>query len=199
MSPIGPSAAKESVIRQRQGELEVTRRNLKMVGAAVDAAAAVVTMKQNEVAIALSTQSFREKGSNASKGMASGPSPAVTQDILLNGPSLPSRRWRRRQRRASVDKAKSGFGEARAKLEAANADIQLERVACRGCGRTVTRHRPYSNLGLSGRFDGVITRRVDPGSFVQNAATHRRLVDRGANDIVTVYMKVPTISPRWSV
>jgi multidrug efflux pump subunit AcrA (membrane-fusion protein) len=97
--------------------------------------------------------------------------------------------------RAAVQKANAGLSEAQAKLEAAQADVDLKStlvdVARKDCDLAKAMR---SFATITSPFDGVVTRRnVDPGSFVQNAATAHTepMLTVARTDIVTVYMKVP--------
>jgi multidrug resistance efflux pump len=186
---------KESVIRQRQSELELCRKNLKMTAAAADAASALVTVRQNEVLIAKSTQTFREKELRRFQGLASGPHPGVTQDILDERTEFAeSAVAATATAQAAVEKAKADLAEARAKLEAAQADIQLKESLVDVARKE--KDKAQAQLGFAtirAPFDGFVTRRkVDPGSFVQNATTHPDgLLTIARTDLVTVYMKVP--------
>jgi multidrug resistance efflux pump len=186
---------KETLIRQRQNELELARTNLKMVAAGLEAARGVVQIKEADVMTADSSRSFRQKELRRFQGLASGPSPAVTQDILdertqyfeaAAAASLAAR--------AAVSKADADVAEAKAKLDAANADIRLKESLVEVARKERDKAKALLDFAIiKAPFDGVITRRnVDPGSFVQNAAAHAdALLTVARTDIVTVFMKVP--------
>jgi multidrug resistance efflux pump len=101
----------------------------------------------------------------------------------------------------AVEKAKSDLKEASAKLAAAETDIKLKDALIDVA--TTDLRRAQAMLGysvLDAPFKGKITERnVDPGSFVQNAATARAkaLVRLERIDIVTVYAKLPDNYARY--
>jgi multidrug resistance efflux pump len=186
---------RESVIQQRLDEQALTEKNVKMARAAVDAAAGMVKIKQSEVQIAQATQSFRQKQLKRFQGLSSGPHPAMTEDILDERTQYSeSAVAATATARAGVEKAKADLEEARAKLEAAEADIKLKKSLVQVARNERDKARALLDFAtLRAPFDGVVARReVDPGSFVQNAATHpNSLMTIARTDIVTVYMKVP--------
>jgi multidrug efflux pump subunit AcrA (membrane-fusion protein) len=102
----------------------------------------------------------------------------------------------KKRAQAAVLKAKSDLREAQAKLEAVRADVDLKEALIKVAKADRDRAQAMLDLAtIKAPYDGVITRRtVDPGSFVQNAATGGHLepllsVER--TDIVTVHMKLP--------
>jgi multidrug efflux pump subunit AcrA (membrane-fusion protein) len=101
----------------------------------------------------------------------------------------------------AVDKAKSDLKEAKAKLAAAETDVQLKDAmidVAKSDLQRATAMLSYSVIDAP--FKGKITQRnVDPGSFVQNAATARAkpLLSLERIDIVTVYAKLPDNYARY--
>lgn len=186
---------KGAVIDQRKSELGLARANLQTAAASVAAAKAVVQVKESEVAVADATRTFRGKELRRFQGLASGPSPAVTQDILDERTQFYEAAVAASESaRAMVAKAKADLAEANARLETAQADIQLKDTLVIVARKE--RDKAQALLGFAtirAPFDGVITHRnVDPGSFVQNASSRPDpLLTLARTDIVTVYMKVP--------
>ena len=111
---------KETVITQRQDELALARANVQTVLAGVDAAKGVVKVKESEVAMADATRGFRGKELRRFQGLASGPSPGITQDILDERTQFYEAAVAASESaRATVLKAKAELEEANARLLAA--------------------------------------------------------------------------------
>jgi multidrug resistance efflux pump len=189
-------AQKEAVVRQRQGELELAKANLKTAAAGVKVAEETIKLKESDVQRADASRNFREKELRRYKGLASGPNPAVTQDIVDERTEFYEAAVAGSETaRAAVKDAQAELQKTEAKLEAAKADITVAEALI-GVARK-DRDKAQAMLDLAtirAPFDGVITRRnADPGTFVHNAATARTepLLTIVRDDIVTVYMKVP--------
>jgi multidrug resistance efflux pump len=189
-------AQKEAVVKQRQGELDLAKANLKTAEAGVKVAEEMINLKESDVQRADASRNFREKELRRYKGLASGPNPAVTQDIVDERTEFYEAAVAGSQTaRAAVKDAKAELERAKAKMDAAQADITVAEALV-GVARK-ERDKAQAMLGLAtirAPFDGVITRRnVDPGTFVQNAATAHAepVLTVIRDDIVTVFMKVP--------
>ncbi|HKI35387.1 MAG TPA: efflux RND transporter periplasmic adaptor subunit [Gemmataceae bacterium] len=187
---------KEAVIAQRLAALDLARKNEKIAKSGVDIASAMIDVKEAQIKRAEASWRFREKELTRFQGLVKGPNPAVTLDVV------DERIEDRDAAAAGVDAARAGVKEAKAELEkaraqseAAAADIKVADSLV-GVART-DRDKATALLGfatLRAPFDGVVTRRnVDPGTFVQNAATAHTepLLTVVRDDLVTVYMKVP--------
>jgi len=187
---------KGAVLQQRQAELVLAQANLKTADAAVKAAAEAVKVKEGEVGRAEASERFRRKELARFKGLASGPNPAVTADIVdekteyyevaVAGVVTA---------RATVKDVEAELEKTRAKSEAAAADVKVAESLVGVARKARDTAQAWLDFAtIRAPFDGVITRRnVDPGTFVQNAATGRTepLLTLVRDDIVTVYMKVP--------
>jgi multidrug resistance efflux pump len=187
---------KDAVIGQRQSDLDLAKANLKTVLAAEKAAAELIKVKREEVGRAEASERFRQKELRRFTGLASGPNAAVTADIIDEATErYEAAKAGSAAARAAVKEAEAELEKAKAKSEAAAADVKVAEslvgVACKD------RDKAQAMLDLAtirAPFDGVITRRnVDPGTFVQNAATAHTdpLLTLVRDDVVTVYMKVP--------
>jgi multidrug efflux pump subunit AcrA (membrane-fusion protein) len=101
----------------------------------------------------------------------------------------------------AVEKAKSDLKEAAAKLAAAETDVMLKDALIDVARSDLKRATAMLNFSvIDAPFKGKITQRnVDPGSFVQNAATARAkpLLSLERIDIVTVYAKLPDNYARY--
>jgi multidrug efflux pump subunit AcrA (membrane-fusion protein) len=187
---------KEAVVVQREREMALAQANIATAAASVDASQGMVKMRESDVARADANRSFREKELRRFKGLASGPSPAVTQDILDERTEYyEASVAASAAARAAVGKAQADLEEAKGKLAAARADVSLKEALVGVARKDLDKAKALLDLAnVRAPFDGVITHRnVDPGSFVQNAATARTepLLTLARTDIVTLYMKVP--------
>jgi multidrug efflux pump subunit AcrA (membrane-fusion protein) len=187
---------KESIITQRQQELALAKAFEKTAAAAVDFARALIPEKESERQRADSVRSFREKELRRFTGLATGNSPAVTADIVDERTQFYEAAVADvKAATAGVEKAKAGLSESQAKLDAAHVDINLKGALVDVAKNDLSRAKAMlSFASIQAPFDGVVTRRnVDPGSFVQNAATARTdpMLTVARTDIVTVYMKLP--------
>jgi multidrug resistance efflux pump len=187
---------KDAVIKQRQSELDLAKANVKTAAAAEKAAGEWIKVKQEEVGRAEASERFRQKELTRFKGLASGPNPAVTADVIDEATErYESARAGSAAARAAVGDARAELEKASAKSEAAAADVKVAESLI-GVARK-DREKAEALLGFAtirAPFDGVVTRRkVDPGDFVQNAATASTepLLSVVRDDIVTIYMKVP--------
>jgi multidrug resistance efflux pump len=187
---------KEAVLAQRQSELGLATANIKTAAKAEQAAAAMVKVKESEVGRAEASRKFREDLLRRFTGLAGGPNPAVTKDVVAERTEdYEAAVAGVETARAAVKAAEAELEKARAKSEAAAADVKVAESLV-GVARK-DRDKAQSLLDfatLRAPFDGAITRRnVDPGTFVQNATTAHTepLLTLVRDDIVTLYMKVP--------
>jgi multidrug resistance efflux pump len=186
---------KQALIEQRTRELELARTNIATASAAADAAQATVKVKQSDVESTAATRRFREKEMKRFKALVEGKDPGVTPDVYDERVQFyESAVAAESAARATVIKAQADFTEAQAKVEAAKADVTLKDslVAVARKDKDLAAAL-LSYATLKAPFDGVITQRgVDPGSFVQNAASGQTmpLLTLDRIDLVTVYMKV---------
>jgi multidrug efflux pump subunit AcrA (membrane-fusion protein) len=185
---------KQAIVAQRQRELELAQAYERTAAASVEFARAVIPEKESERQRAESIRSFREKELRRFKGLVI--DKAVTEDILDERTQYFEAAVADVQgAQAAVEKAKSGLSEAQAKFEAAHADVSLKSALVDVARKDVDRAKALLGFAsITAPFDGVVTRRnVDPGAFVQNAATARAepMLTVARTDIVTVYMKVP--------
>jgi multidrug efflux pump subunit AcrA (membrane-fusion protein) len=187
---------KDAVVGQRKKELALAQAFLKTAAAAVVIARALIPERNSDVTRAESVESFRGKELTRFKALAAGNSPGVTKDIVDERTQYYEAAIAdTAAARASVQKANAGLSEAQAKLDAAQADVDLKSALVEVARKDYDRARATLSFAtITSRFDGVITRRnVDPGSFVQNAATAHTepMLTVARTDIMTVYMKVP--------
>jgi multidrug efflux pump subunit AcrA (membrane-fusion protein) len=187
---------KDAIITQRKHELEVAKAFEKTAAAAVEFARAMIPEKESDRQRAESVRSFREKELRRFTGLAAGGSPGVTADIVDERTQYYEAAVAEvRGAQSAIEKAKAGLFEAQAKLEAAHADVNLKASLIDVAKKDVDRAKAMlSFASIAAPFDGVVTcRNVDPGAFVQNAATAQAkpMLTVARTDIVTVYMKLP--------
>jgi multidrug efflux pump subunit AcrA (membrane-fusion protein) len=187
---------KDAVITQRQSELDLAKANRKTAAAAEKAAGEWVKVKQEDVGRAEAGERFRQKELKRFQGLAAGPHPAVTPDVIDEAlERYEEAKAGSATARATVADARAELEKAAAKSEAAAADVKVAESLV-GVARK-DKEKAEALLGFAtvrAPFDGVVTRRkVDPGDFVQNAATANTepLLTVVRDDIVTIYMKVP--------
>jgi multidrug efflux pump subunit AcrA (membrane-fusion protein) len=187
---------REAVVAQRQQELALARAYEKTAASAVEFARALIPERESDRQRAESIQSFREKELRRFKGLASGSSPAVTADVVDERTQFYEAAVADvKAAQAGIDKAKAGLSEAEAKLDAAQLDVALKDSLVNVAKSDLDRAKTMLDFAsIRAPFDGVVTRRnIDPGAFVQNAATGRTepMLTVARTDVVTVYMKLP--------
>jgi multidrug efflux pump subunit AcrA (membrane-fusion protein) len=185
---------KESMVAQRKRELALAKALEKTATAAVEFARSIIAEKDSDRLRAESMQSFRQKELRRFTGLAA--DKAVTADIVDERTQYYEAAIADvKSAIAAVEKARAGLSEAQAKLEAAQADVSLKSAMVDVAEKDLARARAtLSFADITAPFDGVVTRRnVDPGAFVQSAASGRPdpILTVARTDIVTVYMKVP--------
>ena len=189
-------ALKKAIVKQREAERDRVEKASVMEEKAVKAAGKMVKFKGAEVGRAEASERFRKKELDRFKELAKGPNSAVTPDIVDERTEF----WESAvagsaAARFAVEQANAELEKANAKLEAAKADEKVAESLI-GVARA-ERDKAQALLNyatIRAPFDGIVTqRKVDPGDFVQNAATGRTdpLLTVVRDDIVTVYMKVP--------
>jgi multidrug efflux pump subunit AcrA (membrane-fusion protein) len=187
---------KETTIQQRQEELAVARKNIKIAEAAKMVAENNIEVEKAGEDAAKAMENYRGKLNRRIQRLVEGPVPGVTGQVAEEAELayLAALADLRRANNAVI-KAKSGTVEAQAKLDAANADVKLKqslsRVAEQG-KKKAEAAASYSEI--RSLFDGKVKRRhADPGSFLR-VGEPVFTVER--TDIVTVTMKVPdTFAP----
>jgi multidrug resistance efflux pump len=187
---------KKAVLAQRQSERDLAKANVKTAAKAELAAAAMVEVKKGEVGRAEASRKFREDLLRRFTGLASGPNPAVTKDVIAERTEdFEAAVAGVVTAQAAVKDAEAELEKAKAKSEAAAADVKVAESLVEVARKDVDKAQAWLEFAtVRAPFDGVITRRnVDPGTFVQNAATAHTepLLTLVRDDIVTVYMKVP--------
>jgi multidrug efflux pump subunit AcrA (membrane-fusion protein) len=187
---------KDAVIKQRQSELDLAKANLKTAAAAEKAAGEWVKVKQEDIGRAEASERFRQKELKRFQGLAGGPNPAVTPDVIDEAMErYEEAKAGSATARASVADARAELEKMTAKSEAAAADVEVAKSLV-GVAKK-DKEKAEALLGFAtvrAPFDGVVTRRkVDPGDFVQNATTANTepLLTVVRDDVVTIYMKVP--------
>ena len=187
---------KEAVVTQRQSELDLARANVKTADAAVKAAGWMIKVKESDVDRAVASRNFREKELHRFTNLAKGPNPAVTEDIVDERTEYYEAAVANvATAQAAVKDAQAELEKAQAKSEAADADVKVAESLVGVARKDRDNAQAWLDFAtIRAPFDGVITRRkVDPGTFVQNATTAHTepLLTVVRDDIVTVYMKVP--------
>jgi multidrug efflux pump subunit AcrA (membrane-fusion protein) len=187
---------KEAVIAQRRSELDLAKANLKTAAAAEKAAGEWIKVKQEEVGRAEASERFRQKELKRFQGLAGGPHPAVTPDVIDEAiERYEEAKAGSATARAFVADARAELEKMSAKSEAAAADVEVAKSLVGVARKEKEKAEALLSFAtVRAPFDGVVTRRkVDPGDFVQNAATANTepLLTVVRDDIVTIYMKVP--------
>jgi multidrug resistance efflux pump len=187
-------ATKEALIEQRKRELELAQRMETTAQAAADVAAGDIRVKQAEIDEATSMRDYRHDELVRLKGLAQ--DQTATQQVVAEHEQLYlSTVASVRRAEEGVSKARLALKEAQAKADAAHADVRLKEALVAVAKKERDKAQALLDFAkVRAPFDGVITRRkVDPGSFVQNATTANTqpLLRVERTDIVTVVAKVP--------
>jgi multidrug efflux pump subunit AcrA (membrane-fusion protein) len=190
-------AQKRAVVEQRNTELALAEANMRIANAALRAADKSEKVAEIQVTAATEEEDFRGLEFNRYKKLASGPSPAVTADVVDE-----RLKWynvtkaNRLAAEANVLKAKAELEGMEEKVHAALADIELKKnlikVAQADCDVAQSR---LDLATIRAPFEGrIVERGVDPGAFVHSAATTEKgkpLLTIERTDIVTIHMNVP--------
>jgi multidrug efflux pump subunit AcrA (membrane-fusion protein) len=187
-------AEKAAVVRQRTREQELAEHRADIAREAVKVAEQNIKQRQSEVIVADAEKEWRRLELGRYRRLAG--KEAITRDFVDEKIKF----YRAAQAgavtaRVAVQKANADLEEAKAKLKAALADIKLKaslvEVALQDLARAEALAQ-YAQLRAS--WDGMVIRReVDPGDFVQNAASGhpQPLLSLVRTDIMTVVMKLP--------
>jgi multidrug resistance efflux pump len=185
---------KAAVIQQRRSEFDRAVAQARVAAAAVRVADQAIKHRRAELVAAKAEEAYRKGELNRYKGLVR--DKVVTRDLLSE-----KRKWHQAAAAATIsaqvaiEKAKADWEEEKAKKEAAESDVMLKKrlvdVARRDRDRALAL---YNYAKITAPFDGVIIKRnVDPGDFVQNAASGqaRPVMSVVRTDIMTILMKVP--------
>jgi multidrug resistance efflux pump len=189
-------AMKDAAIGRRLSELKVARGKAKIVATQAEVAHEDIDLKKALVRKAAATRDYRQLRYNRFKRMAQQDIKAVDESVVEEE--------KRDFEAAEADYEMAGVAakvanltwrEAKENSEAAKADIELKESLVEEARKERDKAQAMVALArITAPFDGVIIERgVDPGSFVQNAATGRTdpLMTVARTDIMTVSMKVP--------
>ena len=179
---------------QREEEAKLARAKVKAAEAAVETAKANADEKQALLRQAKAEKLYAGSSTTASPACAGRMRSTKTwwtkRRETWSSPKRP--RWRPRE---SILKAQSQIIDAKANLDVAKAEVkqreQLIKVA-EADEKKAAALCEFANVKAPFRGD-VVNRKVDPGSFVQNASTGHPtpILTLERTDIVTVVMRVP--------
>jgi multidrug resistance efflux pump len=187
-------AAKLSAIAQRRQEKRVSQAKLAFAEAERDVAQATVKQRAAEIGQYDAMADSKRKQLARFQAMAKRDAiqPERVEEAERDSLSAESAVH---AAKAAVEKANADLKEKLAGVDAARADVEL-----RGTMIEVARQEYERSLALaqfariSAPFDGVVLwRRVDPGSFVQNASTGQSetLITVARTDLVTIVADFP--------
>jgi multidrug resistance efflux pump len=187
-------AKKKAVVRQREHELEVAHAMLDRAKALVQVALSVVKEKEHKIEAADATRTFRR--SEWIRFRAMGREGNITADVVDERRKFyEAAAAESAQARAGVERARADVLEARAKVREAIADEHLKEQLIEVARKDVeVAQALFDYATVRAPFDGIVTRRrVDPGSFVQNATSSggATLMTVEKTDLLTVYSHIP--------
>ncbi len=186
--------AKNAAINQRSREIELAENQHQIAMAAVDVAAATIGERQSEEQAAEKTEELRKIRYGRFKEMieSHAVASAVGDEELRNYESAQAATA---GAKSAVKKAQADLVQAKASADAAKTQIDLQKALADVAARD--KDLAEANLSyatISSPFDGVVVERnIDPGSFVQNAATAQTLplISVARVDLVTISIEVP--------
>jgi multidrug efflux pump subunit AcrA (membrane-fusion protein) len=187
-------AQKEAVIQRSRMDLALAQKQIPVGEAAVEVAQNDIGQKEALVDQAKATMDFRRLELKRAQVMVS--RNAVYEQVADERQrDYEAAVAAHKGAQVAVSKATADWKEAKAKLDALRADVNLKQalidVAAKDRDRTLAL-ADYAKVVAP--FEGVITHRnVGPGSFVQNASTGHvePLLTVERTDIVTLSMRVP--------
>jgi multidrug resistance efflux pump len=179
----------KAVVKQREQELKVSEAKLKDAKAALDVSIATIKQREAEVAAVTATRDLK-KGKLARYKQLAGRGTVVGSLVEEEERDYASSEAAVLAAKANVERAIADKKESESKVEAAAADIQLKRAQIEVAQKDVDGAQVVADYGrVLAPFDGVVVqRKVDPGSFVQNATSgaSETLISIARIDIVTV-------------
>jgi multidrug efflux pump subunit AcrA (membrane-fusion protein) len=189
-------ALKDAVIKQRQEELEVARKNVEIARKGVEVAENNIEVQKAVEEVAKSMEIFRGKLFRRMKKAFSGSVKGAIEDTVEEAEQQHlAAQFDVTRARNDVIKAKSSLAEAQAKVSAAEADIKLKQSLIGVAEKDRDKAKAMAAYAdVRSLFNGKVKRRhVDPGSFLR-IGEPVLTVER--TDIITVAMKVPdTFAP----
>jgi multidrug resistance efflux pump len=191
---------KHNLIAQRRQEKVLAEKQAEIATEAVATARTDIRLNVSKLSEATATLAYRELKYHRFMELAQKGS--VIQDVVDEYlKELEVARAAQTSATVAVEKAKSALKEAEAKLEAARADVTHQDTLIEVARSDRERAQALlSYATIEAPFKGKITQRnVDPGSWVQNAATAQAkpLLSLERTDIVTVYTKLPDTYARY--
>jgi multidrug resistance efflux pump len=187
-------ALKEATVEQRKKDKELAQKKVEIAQGAVDVADTNRYLKEALVGEAAATRDLRWKRWQRYIGVArnQGVDALLVEEMERD---YQAAKFATEAAEVAVKKAEAEWREAKANLDATNADVSFKQslIEVARKDRDLAEARA-SYTRIAAPFDGVIIKRsVDPGDFVQNATTGspEPFLTVARTDVVTVYMKVP--------
>jgi multidrug efflux pump subunit AcrA (membrane-fusion protein) len=185
---------KEAMMKRGRVAQKLAEKQVPIAEAAAEAALHNIAQKQAEADEAKYTMEFRELELRRIRIMVQ--SNTVYREVEdEKDRNYKAARSAYESAQVAVKKANADYKEAQAKVEAAIADVELKKALVEVAEKERDKAKALADYSeITAPFNGVITRRrVDPGSFVQNATTAHTepLMTVERTDIVTVYMRLP--------
>jgi multidrug resistance efflux pump len=187
-------AQKKALVKQRQVDLKLAEKQVHIAEMAAQVAQHTIDQRKAEAEQAKYTMEFRQLALGRIQIM-------VKQNTVYREVEDERDRDYNAAKSAyeaalvTVKKAVSDYQESQAKVEAAKADVELKKSMVDVAERDQDKAQALLDYAtIRAPFNGVIvSRRVDPGSFVQNATTAHTapLMSVERDDIVTIYMRLP--------
>lgn len=191
---------KESLVAQRNAELEAARTALHTFEAAVESTRAQIIQAEADVRKFASEYLFRTKELKRLNELAL--SRTVTQEIAdekQHHVNAAQASWE--SSKAKVQTVQAELAVVSSKLAAARADLKVREALVQVARDELRRACVLENYSrIHAPFNGVVTYRgMDEGDFVQNATSGqaRRLMTVTALDKVKVVLQVPESDASW--
>lgn len=191
-------AMKEAAIVRRQSEVTVAMAKARIAETQAEVAHGEIDLKKGQVKRAIATRDYRKIRYQRFVRLAQEGTKAVDESVV----DEEKRDYEAAEAdceiaAAGVKTAILTWREAKENSEAAIADIDLKKSLVEEARKERDKAQAMLDLTrVTAPFDGVvIERNVDPGSFVQNAATGNSepLMTVARTDIMTISMKVPDV------